>query len=760
VPRVSLPRACLWLLCLAASACTYDAISFTQTIGGGDAGHDPSDAQSEDAGSEPDGEDAGAQGDGEDAGGDVTQDASVTKPDAIASLTIKPMYPWAPHLGQHVRSEDPAQSCAPTASDRSHDSCFDAGVWRVIELPSETSCQGITTESRYYASWLCQVVDGKVQLHAELGLDLFVWVDLEKGTWRKEQVTVERDGEVIARTEPQALWENPLHVLGAPASADPIELDEALSVYALSDAAEGSHLVITADQVTLLGGSQWNPIASLRTEDQRAFLRIVDMYVDPGGNASAVSLDVVHSYVENVSSTRSVSVPGSGADIAITCDASHVAYVSVTDPLAIGIALVAAACDVHALHVERAPSNCIDVQTGDTVVNVVVAQQCGGQGVAVDGMSRSTLRNVTVARAADSGVRVGGAQDSLLQELEVFDCGGNGVVVDDSTLGDPSRNTTVLNVGATNNGGHGLFMRGPNLRALKVLAASNDLDGLLVYGDHSVVMHVTAAQNGGAGATVAESTGLTLVNLVTVNNATGLTLADTVSALRARTVFATDNGADLVTGTAEYEFEGDVWLTSTPSSAVGAFAGRLPFGDEYNATWLDADGSVAYEDVVLDTFQFAFRHYGTDAAFPTATARGRCGPGERCAVWDWQVTKTGSLFNFVGAAPATYAADAAREVEHVWLASSETECAAIPSAVWESNQCRSHFLDCAYAQYVTYVNFDHFTVPPVDNGLCDAGETCWLAPNLGAYAGSGSAATVTKSAWLGTTLEKHEDNGR
>ena len=50
-----------------------------------------------------------------------------------------------------------------------------------------------------------------------------------------------------------------------------------------------------------------------------------------------------------------------------------------------------------------------------------------------------------------------------------------------------------------------------------------------------------------------------------------------------------------------------------------------------------------------------------------------------------------------------------------------------------------------------------------ENILCESGETCLFAPNLGSYQGHGnllSAGAFTDGALTGITLLRYENNGR
>lgn len=99
-------------------------------------------------------------------------------------------------------------------------------------------------------------------------------------------------------------------------------------------------------------------------------------------------------------------------------------------------------------------------------------------------------------------------------------------------------------------------------------------------------------------------------------------------------------------------------------------------------------------------------------------------------------------------------------LEHSWAAATESACIAIPGAVWRSggSVCRTRYLKGAIEIAGSGGN---------DNYLCEAGETCLYASNMGAYQGHGELVSASKAVAFtqscadhsGITLKKYSVNG-
>lgn len=156
------------------------------------------------------------------------------------------------------------------------------------------------------------------------------------------------------------------------------------------------------------------------------------------------------------------------------------------------------------------------------------------------------------------------------------------------------------------------------------------------------------------------------------------------------------------------------------------------------------DGTAAWGDVTdWLAFDTPMRGWGPGGAtvFPATQDRDACRDGETCALWDWSLTNTDTVLRAVNPQP-----DSESFFVQPWVADDAAACAHVEGAVWDgtASTCTTTFMLDAVE-----VAFDHVGN---DNALCESGETCVFAPNIGAYQGHGALSEV---ALIGTggTLE-------
>jgi len=197
----------------------------------------------------------------------------------------------------------------------------------------------------------------------------------------------------------------------------------------------------------------------------------------------------------------------------------------------------------------------------------------------------------------------------------------------------------------------------------------------------------------------------------------------------------------------------------TGCTLAGHFVGKVATPDAVNQSAANPTGPFFS---VTDWTRFVdrFRGWGVEStdAFPAASTGGRCflAPVSDCRMWDWSL--------MVG--PARLMGNATgRLVNHVWYRAtppaSQADCNAlvrgsffIPTGPPGVNVCQSVVLLGAIEVAGDGIGND--------NGLCENGETCWMAPNLGSYQGHGALVPVRDFEPLPGFLVKlvtHEWNG-
>jgi hypothetical protein len=193
----------------------------------------------------------------------------------------------------------------------------------------------------------------------------------------------------------------------------------------------------------------------------------------------------------------------------------------------------------------------------------------------------------------------------------------------------------------------------------------------------------------------------------------------------------TDTGLD---GSSTYAWQASDATLRAGRTATSSFVGRLAVDDVVNGS--DFYGSALFTSIT-DWLGFAspLRGWGRDGApFLASTARA-CGTSDVCRIWDWGLRASdGVLRGTVGAS---------RLLTHTWATSpspySQAACDTIHrGSVATGNACVSVFLAGAIELEGDGVGND--------DGLCESGERCVLAPNIGSYQGHGAlvdAGTVT-----------------
>jgi hypothetical protein len=170
----------------------------------------------------------------------------------------------------------------------------------------------------------------------------------------------------------------------------------------------------------------------------------------------------------------------------------------------------------------------------------------------------------------------------------------------------------------------------------------------------------------------------------------------------------------------------------TGCTLAGHFVGKVTAPDAVNRSAANPAGPLSG---VTDWTRFVDRYRGwgieSPDVFPAASNRGRCFFGPDCRMWDWSL--------MVG--PAWLKGDATGQfTAHPWFRAtpptSQADCDAlvrgsffIPQSAPNVNLCQSVLVFGAIELAGDGIGND--------NGLCEPGETCVIAPNFGSYQGHG-----------------------
>lgn len=155
------------------------------------------------------------------------------------------------------------------------------------------------------------------------------------------------------------------------------------------------------------------------------------------------------------------------------------------------------------------------------------------------------------------------------------------------------------------------------------------------------------------------------------------------------------------------------------SSFASAFGGKVTTNDTINTT--DTAGTAAFA-ASLDWlgFQNPFRGWGKEdaAAFPSNVHSGAC-TSATCRIWDWRALTGGPVHNVSGNGSTTNG--------------TFTPGSACPAAV-DGNQT----ITANGKTYLKHAIEIHADLAGNNDGLCESGEICIYAPNVGSYQGEGA----------------------
>jgi hypothetical protein len=313
-----------------------------------------------------------------------------------------------------------------------------------------------------------------------------------------------------------------------------------------------------------------------------------------------------------------------------------------------------------------------------------------------------------------------------------------------------------------------------------VTSAGNGLTGVRLFeAASSLLSAITAVNNGGDGVSLNAADATLLTAIAANNNGAGISLLGSVTVVDAAAVSNGGVGVRLnFLSTAFFSGSlkvggnsgGDCWsgsgtsgllnncgnegtsdaLLSTGVNVAASLVGKVITDDPQNSS--DTSGTAAF-DTLTDWTHFAapLRGWGVDGnAFPDAGNRGRCVSGATCRIWDWNLAGGDSVLRTALSHPTGNDI-----LKHRWTPSSQSACQTVIGAAWDSaaGRCTSTFL--RHAREI-------FGIRGNDNALCESGETCLYAPNIGAYQGHGSlvsAGTFTAGTLSGIELLRYDRNG-
>ena len=707
-------------------------------------------------------------------------------------VTVESIYTLSMNWNYYIKNDDPgqnefAQDDVPCtgAESPSYLACIHAAEKRRISLSQQSSCTGITVRDFLDSfQWVCDDQNGSVEIYSTglaRGRGLGDLIDGGDGTWRPNHILIEKDGQVVAQSEPAVWWNNPLirldSVVDPVPGTKPVELETTHAVYYVPTSYETSTgYVIMSDHISVvvLPGAVLSYADSADDVSQ----------CDGRGAIASSALCLVFGR-----SRHFIWLEGAFAGDTLG---------RVEDILVLGGSEFAVFRNID---VSRAGDDGISLRTvSHSLVSDVVAHDNGDVGVTLHWSSiGTTLERIEAHNNGSDGIRVHDSHGGILRELTGTNNGRDGVRLE-VTSGNQVRNIhgyhntdtgfsmigedVVYGVTVANNGGSGMRTNGnDNAVAVGVLSVQNMVAGVRIHSQSSgnFLAATTVANNALEGVGVNFSPGSTILSLLSMNNRDGIAIVTQSDQMQVYESTLAFNGTFELRTDSNNGYYENVRLSAADDCSISGVGNNVEFGssicrltdttplavvnptnspvgkvavDAINATPLSG-GVFLYDASTVDWshFENRWRMIGLDGGlFPQSNQQGRCTDGMTCRIWDWSIQASDAVVR-----NATSIPDGNASAVHYWVAANATECDQ-HNGVWDQptpGDCTSEFLLNAYERFDDNIGNE--------NGLCESNESCVYLPNHGAYQGSGGfvsgPAFVDGASIVGVMLYSRASNG-
>ncbi len=681
-------------------------------------------------------------------------------------------------------------ACDSTTAGTGPNLCLHGGELRMFTMPAFSSCNNVTISDSLGAfDWMCDDSTGGVRA-ISTGLktgkhlsDLIDWT-ASPPVWKDNAVSA-TDGTNSFNAPPSVWWENPVIENNTGGS-----LDTASGIYVVTSDAAASY-VINADHegfvakpgLTLTNGPSTSAV--LGAQDH-PFLWI-EGKVDAGRTSDGVKITG-----SPFSVVRGLDETGGGRGLYADASASsRFSDITATTNTGDGVTINGNDNVISNLHVDtsntgiliqsadrttltnvttrdNADKGLLLTQSADLVVKHVLSVSNGAMGVSAEHLDHAMLFDVTslhngLSTSSTQGLEIYFVDNSAFGDIVTAENVGAGVDVSHGV------NDTYANVLTANNGYVGIYFgsSSPSEAVLGLTSVNNKGYGLIFesMSDDGTAMNALVANNDSYGVYVSSANRVHFHNLGSDNNVSwevlmNITMDDTFSGMLEVPDVATSCGSSSSTNPGLQSGctnQGTSTATDVTGSGSTGLIGKLASDDTTNPS--DSNGSAAYGSITdWVGFDRPLRSWGVDGnPFPDPSNRGACKTGDNCRIWDFNLSSSDTTASrAVISAPA----DGNAAIVHTWYVASATgqaDCAKIAGATWDAtgSTCTSTLLQNAIEVLDDGVGND--------NGLCESGETCLVASNLGAYQGHGA---LTSAGSIGAggkvtnvTLMKYSTNG-
>jgi hypothetical protein len=589
---------------------------------------------------------------------------------------------WNDYVANDGTTVFVARDAPCTSTGGGYATCLHGGEMRQALVPGQDSCDGIVAADELGAlQWTCVGDPGGgaprvVSTGLTEGKFLSDLLDFDAVAFRPLSLSVRRRGVLVAVAARSIWWSNPVAVASGGTLASPG------TVYVVTSSASAAH-VLGANRIALVV----RPGATVSAPASNAAVSGVSpryAWVEGTFDASA-GLEGIYVYGAQFVVVRGARIKGADAGtrygLLLSGTNSKISDVRVAggSGTMIGVG-VTYSSDVTLARILVAQGGGIFVASSSRVSGSSLTGFAGGstysrEGIQLADTQFSALIGATCATGSE-GIGLVSASDNTLASVASIGNAYSGVALWTGTSGVGSDRNQFADLAVLDDGGATLDFTG---------ASDNRVTGQLLVGRDP-----RCQVNGGTSPGVISGT-------------------------------CTDTGLD---GSSTYSGQASDAILLRGRTATGAFVGRVTVDDAVNAS--DVYGSASFTQIT-DWLGFAspLRGWARDGTPFLASTAGACEGSDLCRIWDWELRASDAVLR--GTIDP-------RLLTHVWATSSspysQAECDTLHrGSVASGNACVSTFLAGAIELEGDGVGND--------DGLCDSGERCVLAPNIGSYQGRG-----------------------
>ena len=691
---------------------------------------------------------------------------STTDQSSDSKILVEPVYPTNAAWNDYVKNDNPRQdvfhqddvACTP-GDGPGYGACIHGGEKRKATVSGETSCKGLTARDRLNAfDWLCFDQGGIVTWYS-IGLTpesrLSHLIDGTTGTWRVNQLIVERSAVPIATSEPAIWWTNPLIELETVDDPNPataaIELEVSGGIYYVAnDLTAKTGYTVNARKVAIVvledATLSYSDNATGEKNCYDGSLCLIDMATSSNfswveGQFSGDSLGRVDQlisaealYFAVFRHIESLWAVGQAIDLR-NIENSLVSNIYVHDNLGHGLRLHWGSYAVEMHHVAALRNSGDGIYIDNVQASrffALTATDNGAYGIQLRSGSTNFVQGAVASYNQLSGIKLASGRDHL-QYVRATNNGEAGILT-------RFFHGSIAQVVSANNGYHGLQMEAGSQGSFVVAATTANNLGSGIYFDNSpqsIIGGLAAVNNNGSGLQLASNSDNHYIYASTLgyNSAEELRIDSHYTTVQDLQISDASNCA--ITGNNNnVELAGVCRYTTGIPIAVAdpsaSFVGRLPTS-ETNSTTL-TNGKFLPNTALTNRINFDHDLRSQSPAgdsFPSDATQGRCTIDITCHLWDWSSSKTDTTLRAQNALP-----DGNSVGTFFWNASNANECTQL-GGVWNTptpGDCTGPFLLHAYEVMNDQLGND--------NNLCEDGEACIYTPNHGAYQGHGHLTRV------------------